>query len=75
MDLIVKPGRATDIGRYEIKTSARTSHKGRVVETAERTLIVQIKGSPAVWGIGSMIVILAAIVFAVAYFTVRWSRR
>ena len=75
MQLIVQPAASAETGRYEVKTSARTQHKGRWIESVERTINIQIKGEGSVWGITGLVILLVTIVLGIAVFTVRWSKR
>ena len=75
VQLIVQPAASAETGRYEIKTSARTQHKGRWIESVERTINIQIKGEGSVWGITGLVILLVTIVLGIAVFTVRWSKR
>ena len=73
--LTVRPINSADIGRYEVKTSASTQHKGQWVESVERTVNINIKSDGSFWGITGLVILLVSIVLGIAVFTVQWSKR
>jgi hypothetical protein len=73
--LTVQPIDSAEIGRYEVKTSASTQHKGQWVESVERTVNINIKSDGSFWGITGLVVLLVSIVLGIAVFTVQWSKR
>ena len=73
--LTVRPVNSAEIGRYEVKTSASTQHKGQWVESVERTVNINIKSDGSFWGITGLVLLLVTIVLGVAVFTVQWSKR
>ena len=73
--LTVRPINSAEIGRYEVKTSASTQHKGQWVESVERTVNINIKSNGSFWGITGLVILLVSIVLGIAVFTVQWSKR
>ena len=73
--LTVRPVNSAEIGRYEVKTSASTQHKGQWVESVERTVNINIKSDGSFWGITGLVLLLVSIVLGIAVFTVQWSKR
>ena len=73
--LTVRPINSAEIGRYEVKTSASTQHKGQWVESVERTVNINIKSDGSFWGITGLVILLVSIVLGIAVFTVQWSKR
>ena len=73
--LTVQPVNSAEIGRYEVKTSARTQHKGQWIESVERTVNINIKSGGSFWGITGLVLLLVSIVLGIAVFTVQWSKR
>ena len=73
--LTVRPLDSTEIGRYEVKTSASTHYKGQWVESVERTVNINIESEGSFWGITGLVILLVSIVLGIAVFTVQWSKR
>ncbi len=75
VDIEVTPPANVDVGKYEVKVSAKTEHKGRPIESLEKNVTVVVKTKANILLATALVLLLVGLVFGVAIFTIRLSRR